>query len=337
MKKLLLVFLVVALASFLLVGCMPVTPSEGEGEGETEVGICPTVAVTTQVLVGSKTYIKGGKQTITVTFAVPTEPVSVYVGNDLKVEVPLPGWEVVMYGNADKTVYTGTFTFTKLGVDDCNEAYIYVETCDACAYCKYPYTVDTLPPASTIKIASAVCSCEGVTLTFKTPTQTATCDTPVCCGDDCSGFASYTIDLYTADPFNTCCDVPCATPAYSCPGGVACPIDCELTCIVGGLNGGTITSEVNYTGTAFKKYFVVASLLDKVGNRQRYYATVILDSDSIVQVLSYPEDKNPLTDVWCAEFALVDGADADSETTTDGVTTIFGLIGGCIEDQVEAE
>ena len=333
MKKLLLVFLVVALASFLLVGCMPVTPSEGEGEGETEVGICPTVAVTTQVLVGSKTYIKGGKQTITVTFAVPTEPVSVYVGNDLKV-APALSTEVVMYANAAKTVYTGTTTFSTTAGDDCNEAYIYVDTCVECDYCKYPYTVDNLPPASTIKIASAVCSCEGVTLTFKTPTQTATCDTPICCGDDCSGFASYAIDLYTSDPFNTCCDVPCATPAYSCPGGVACPIDCELSCIVGGLNGGLETNAgTTWTGTAFKKYFVVASLLDKVGNRQRYYATVVLDSDSIVEVLSYPQDKNPLTGVYCAEFTFGDGVDADSTTTTDGVTTLFGLLGGCIELQ----
>ena len=33
MKKLFLVILVIALASFLFVGCLPVTPSEGEGEG----------------------------------------------------------------------------------------------------------------------------------------------------------------------------------------------------------------------------------------------------------------------------------------------------------------
>ena len=90
---------------------------------------------------------------------------------------------------------------------------------------------------------------------------------------------------------------------------------------------------MNYTGTAFKKYFVVASLLDKVGNRQRYYATVVLDSDSIVEVLSYPQDKNPLTGVYCAEFTFGDGVDADSTTTTDGVTTLFGLLGGCIELQ----
>jgi hypothetical protein len=307
-----------------LVGCIPVTPGEGEGEGEGEVEICPTVAVSGQAVVGGKTYIKGGKQTITVTFAVPTEPVSVYVGNDLKTdEVPLPGWEVVMYGNADKTVYTGTFTFTKIAGDDCTPGYIYVDTCDACAYCKYPYIVDTLPPASQIKIASGTCTCAGVTLTFKTPTQTVTCDTPVCCGDDCSGFASYAIDLYTADPFDTCCDVPCETPAYSCSGG-ACPIDCTLTCIAAG---------TTVSGYETKTYYVVATLLDNVGNRQRYYATVKVDTDSIVEVLSYPEDKNPTTGVYCAEFTAGTGVDADNTTTTDGVTTLFGLIGGCFEVQ----
>ena len=36
MKKLFLVLLVVTLAAFLFVGCLPVTPSEGEGEGEGE-------------------------------------------------------------------------------------------------------------------------------------------------------------------------------------------------------------------------------------------------------------------------------------------------------------
>jgi hypothetical protein len=80
MKKLLLVLLVAALASYLLVGCIPVTPGEGEGEGE--VGICPAITISSQQAVGTKTYIKGGTQTITVTFAVPTEPVSIWLTYD---------------------------------------------------------------------------------------------------------------------------------------------------------------------------------------------------------------------------------------------------------------
>jgi len=305
MKKLLLVLLVVTLASFLFVGCLPTTPAEGEGEGEgeTEVGICPTVSVTSQVAVAGKNYIKGGSQTITVTFAVPTEPVSVYVGDDLKVTVPLPGWEVVMYGNADKTVYTGTFTFTKIAGDDCNEAYIYVETCDACAFCKYPYTVDTVGPASEIKIAAADCTCEGITLTFKTPTQTETCGvTGVCCGDDCSGFASYSIDLYTSPPFDTCCDIPCITPAYSCPGGVACPVDCTLTCIV--------DTDV---------YYVVASLLDNATNRTRYYAKVTVDTDEITEIIEYAENLS-----GCSDYVT-------SPTTV----TTTGVIGECLGAEAE--
>ena len=50
MKKLLIVLLVVALAAFLLVGCIPVTPGEGEGEGEVIVPIAPGQA---PVLLGS--------------------------------------------------------------------------------------------------------------------------------------------------------------------------------------------------------------------------------------------------------------------------------------------
>src|SRR5665648_105375 len=41
MKKLLLVLLVVALASFLFVGCTPTVPAEGEGEGEGETAPVP--------------------------------------------------------------------------------------------------------------------------------------------------------------------------------------------------------------------------------------------------------------------------------------------------------
>jgi len=326
MKKLLLVLLVVALASFLFVGCLPTTPAEGEGEGEGEgeVGICPTVSVTSQVEVAGKTYIKAGKQTVTVTFAVPTEPVSVYVGSGLKTTA-LPGDEIVMYPNADKTVYTGTFVFgTAVSGDPsaltnpCGEAYIYVETCETCAYCKYPYKVDGVGPASKIEISAKVCSCSGIDLFFKTPTITADCSTPVCCGDKCSGFGSYAIDLYASDPFDKCCDVPCITPAYSCPAGVACPIDCTLSCVAGG---------VTDVAGGVKTYYAVATLLDNVGNRTRYYATITLDTDSIVSVVPHTENLNPSTGVWCTTFDNVSAGAAVTPVTTYGVD--YYTIGDC--------
>jgi len=203
MKKLLLVLLVVTLASFLLVGCTPTTPAEGEGEGEGEVSICPTVSVTTQVAVGTKTYIKGGKQTITVTFAVPTEPVAVYVGAGLKSAPSSDAEEVVMYADADKKVYTGDFVFGHADDgDDCGEAYIYVDTCLECDYCKYPYTVDTGKPfIGTVEVCVEGCSCDGCILTF-TSKKTADCDScdpTVYCGDCCSGFASWSVQIYNKE------------------------------------------------------------------------------------------------------------------------------------------
>ena len=302
MKKLLLVLLVVTLASFLFVGCLPTTPpAEGEGEGEGEVGICPTVAVTSQVAVGGKTYIKGGTQTITVTFAVPTEPVSVWIPDTCTPKgapdgIPDTAMEIVMYPDAEKKVYTGEFYATA----DCCEFYIYVLTCDACAPCKYPYIVDDDGPESEIKISKSACVCEGCTIEFDSTSAATVCDvTTPCCGDDCSGFASYAIDLYTAPPFDLCCDVPCATPAYSCPGGVACPVDCTLTCITG------TTTDTD------KVYYAVVTLLDNVGNKTRYYATLTLDSACGLTVQEYTQNTG-----LCSDYTVTTGS-AQVVTTAD--------------------
>lgn len=313
MKKLLLVLLVVTLASFLFVGCIPVTPAEGEGEGEGEgeAGICPTVAVTSQVAVAGKNIIKAGSQTVTVTFAVPTEPVSVYVGAALKdnpVGIPSDAEEVVLYTVDGGLTYTGTVVFA----GNCDTAYIYIITCNTCAPCKFPYTVDGYGPASEIKISKAACVCEGCTIEFDSTAASTDCDvTTPCCDDYCTELASYSIDLYTSVPFDECCDVPCITPAYSCPGGVACPVDCTLDCIVG------------TTTTTDKVYYAVVTLLDSVGNRTRYYATLTLDSGCGLEVQEYAQE--------------VDGSAAlcsDYETTVNDAQTVTtanpAVIGACL-------
>jgi len=290
MKKLLLVLLVVALASFLFVGCLPTTPAEGEGEGEGEAEICPTVAVTSQVAVGGKTYIKAGKQTITVTFAVPTEPVSVYVGNALK---GITGaTEVVVYPGPDKKVYTGDFTFGATAAD-CGEAYIYVVTCETCDACKYPYKVDTTHPYAKIKVTADECTCEGIALTFASTSSTVCATTTGCCGDDCSGLASWAIDMYTKDPFDKCCDTPCVTPVYSC-SGVGCPISCVTDCLPG-------ASDDYYKTNG---YWVLTTLLDEVGNKARYYVRLNLDSDlEAALAASTKPVAVPLTEYWQDKFA----------------------------------
>lgn len=319
MKKLLLVLLVAALASFLFVGCVPTTPTEGEGEGEGEAEICPTIAVTSQVAVGGKTYIKGGAQTITVTFAVPTEPVSVYVGKSCNEKalpdgVPDDSLEVIMY-TTDNLIYTGTFSFSK--DVECCEGIIYVMTCNTCAPCKESFIIDNEGPASQIKINKSTCVCEGCTIEFDSTAGSTECAvTTPCCGDDCSGFASYAIDLYTSAPFDECCEVPCATPAYSCPGGVACPVDCTLSCITGG-------------GTTDKTYYMVATLLDNVGNRTRYYATLILDSGCGLTVQEYAGTVDGTASV-CSDFEEEKGSPQTVVTATSTVIGVPALIGDCL-------
>jgi len=253
MKKLLLVLLVVALASFLFVGCLPTTPAEGEGEGEGEgeVGICPTVSVTSQQAVGGKNYIKKGIQTITVTFAVPTEPVSVYIGTDLRTDTLLDN-EVVMY-TTDKLVYTGDFDFGAADANtSCGEAYIYVSTCDACDYCKFAYTVDGLAPTAKIELCVDDCSCDGCEFSFTSTDATDCGVTTEDCGDACSALESWSIKIYEDEPFDECCDASCETPIDSASG--VCPIDFTTNCLT------------TLIDTESESVFAVVTLVDVVGN-----------------------------------------------------------------------
>jgi len=296
MKKLLLVLLVVTLASFLFVGCLPTTPTEGEGEGEGEgeVGICPTVEVTSQVAVGGKNYIKAGSQTITVTFAVPTEPVSVYVGAALKdnpVGVPTSAEEVVLYTADGGLTYTGTVLFA----GDCDEAYIYVLTCDTCAPCKYPYTVDGLPPYATVEICIDDCTCAGCEVVFSSDVTTDTCDPDeVLCDDDCSGFASWSIDIYDKYPFDECCEVPCYEPIESDSG--VCPIDFTTTCLTDGVAG-------------LDTVYAVVTLVDNVGNSTKFGADITFNPDTCDTLTVTPwaadECVDTATFVVCAETSVL--------------------------------
>jgi len=293
MKKLLLVLLVVALASFLFVGCLTVPEgTEGEEEeGEVE-SACPTVSVATEVEISGTKYINNGSRVITVTFAEATEPVSVYVGAKLDgdtttkgnpVGVPETAQEVVLSADATKKVYTGTFTFQ--GDADCDTAYIYVVTCATCAPCKFPYTVDNAGPCSEVEIyeyPTTGCSCGGVNIRFRTPVAASSCDAYGCCGDYCTGLDTYKFELYKANPFGTCCDVPCLSPVATCEG-TGCDLDCTISCF------DTLLYSTTTTGV---DYFLVTTLADKVGNKTYYYAILNIDTDDIVSVTEFLDD-NP--------------------------------------------
>ena len=265
MKKLLFVLLIVALASYLFVGCTPggtVTPVIPVVAGID----CPTkVEVSGEVVIGTKTYIKGGtSKTITVTFAVATAPVSVYVGEDIDDKaaglVPSTADEVIMY-TTDNKVYTGTYTFKGL----CATDYIYVETCGTCAACKYPYTVDSLAPTAAIRICAADCvsDCGGCAITFTSATTTAACATGVDCVEKCSGFASWKIDIYDK-PLGACCTTACGGTLIGSGSGTTCPINWTTACL------GLTMEDLNFYYGWWKTVYAYVTLADNVGNSRKF-------------------------------------------------------------------
>jgi len=302
MKKLLLVLLVVELASFLFVGCLPVTPAEGEGEGEGEVETEVVVAIANSVVLDGKTYVKAGTHDITVTFPAPAAgTVSAMIGycsgdyskdmiDDL---LMMMGINVVLFPNADKTIWTGSASFEE-GEYDCCASYVMVNSgeCEDEVCIKFPVIVDADKPYAKIAVVADDCTCEGIALTFSSSSTPSDCaDATVCCGDDCSGLASWAIDLYKGDPFDICCDTPCKSPVYSC-SGTACPVDCITDCLPDYLMTG-------WTG-AEEGYYVITTLLDEVGNKTRYYVELATFDEAFVtavkaQTASY---KVPLVEFY---------------------------------------
>ncbi len=295
MKKLLLILAVVALASFLAVGCIPTTPPGGEGEGEGEVeGV--VVEVEDEVVVGGKTYVKSGTRGITVTFPAPVEMAVAYItpctGGIEKDKIvptgsPIPLW------SEDGLVWTGSGTFGGTTAYDCCSSYVLVEAgeceADVCVY--YPVIVDSEVPYACIEVTSEECECEGCAVTFESTSQEQECaEAEECCGDDCSGLAGWSIAIYEDDPFDKCCETPCDEPIFTC-SGTACPIDCTTDCLDAG-----------------DKYYVVVNLVDNVGWEAEYYATIVLDTACGVTVTQFYADKldcqcttwgSPVTDTGC--------------------------------------
>ena len=312
MKKLFLVLLIVTLAAFLLVGCIPVIPGEGEGEGEGESEV--TVEIEGAVVIDGKTYVSGGTHTITVTFPTPVEGwvksnvsdcsgdyskvSNIIIDGDLDGDLECGG-ETVLFPDADKKVWTGEANFgcmllATLGrpytqiISPCCASYveIYAGECEDEACIQFPVIVDSMPPYAEIKATATKCSCAGCYLTLESISTNPTCaDSEECCSDDCSGLTSWSINIYDEDPFDQCCNTPCIEPIDSC-SGTSCPIICETTCLETGI------------------YKVVVTLVDAVGNEIRYYGNIELiesESECIVFLSGYLENISGCAD-WNNPF-----------------------------------
>jgi len=242
--------------AFLFVGCLPTTPAEGEGEGEGE-GECEiSVVIEDAAVVDGKAYVSGGIHDITVTFCAPVVGSVVVTvtgcGGDYR-----NGQDVVMFPDATRTIWTGSAEFGY--GDGCCASYVQVSSgeCIADVCIEFPVIVDSCDPYAKIEIDVENCTCEDCKITFESITNVADClPDEECCGDDCSGLASWSVVLYEDWPFDECCDPSiCEEPIGSC-SGTECPIECTTECLDAGI------------------YFAIITLVDNVGNETVYYAEI---------------------------------------------------------------
>jgi len=287
MKKLLLVLMVVAMASFLLVGCLGTgtVVDEDDTNGD-DIVVTTTVEIADSVVLDGKTYVAEGTHEIKVTFAAPvTGTVSVGIsGCSGDYKAAGASVSVVMFPDADRKIWTGSGSFGVGTEDDalCCASYVTVAAgeCDPDTCIVFPVIVDPVGPYAQIKASTIACDCATGDQLKLTSTWTGTTEDCVttpggCCDDYCSGLDSWTLDIYDENPFLTCCvPDPCVTAYKSCTGS-ACPVECLTEC----------DEDFFATGESdelTKDYYVIVSMADEVGNETKYYGRLRVDSSSIV-------------------------------------------------------
>ena len=293
MKKLLLVLALIAMASFLFVGCLGEgTTTDTDTDTDTDVdAVTMTVEIADSVVLDGKTYVSDEAHLITVTFA------EAVVGNvDVNVSTCAGDYkaigDIVMFPDATNKIWTGSAAFGG-GELACCASYVEVSSGDCGAECvtKFPVIVDSSHPTATILVDVDTCTCDGCEYTFESGVTEDVCEDDVIdCNDDCSGLASWSIKVYDEDPFDTCCLTECVEPIGTC-SGTDCPIECVSACL-----DDTVL-------------FAVATLVDQVGNESKAFAKLTgMDPDtcSVVTVTQYAAN-----DLGCTDWTgAVDSSEA---------------------------
>ena len=276
MKKLLLVLMVVAMASFLLVGCLG-TGIINDEEEEEEEDVTPTVTITVagEYYDATKglTYVQGCvPKLVTVTF---TEPVAEEYG------VQINAIPADVTAGSDRKIWTKEITIESEIA--CTEVCLVVTVGHPCC----PDDADTYWK---LVVPDCVAPCASFTLTFKdcgicvvppgaemswTTTCEDICDVPKdCCGDDCSGVGDWKFVL--DDDF---CLGACDTETGN---------DCAIT---GAFECGCLTYEgvdvtvfppVIYDGI----HEVKVSIKDNVGNEFTDTWTITFDTDNVTGIVA---------------------------------------------------
>ena len=286
MKKLLLVLMVVAMASFLLVGCLPGVTPEPEPEPEPEA--LATIAVAKEYTnAAGVTFVACGKDVVvTLPTAVAPEYV-VYVAQ--KVFVGLAdGVEVYEYKeieaatpNADRTVWTAK-KYTTVPVEEecvpiCLVALVKHPCCPGEEVALRVVTVDCTPPVLDLFVKFTDCEdvcvipdpcvpeVPGAYMQWTSRT-TGLCETVDCCKDACSG-----VDVWSLVIDYDLCLGPCDTET-----GTGCPVEGAFEC--GCLAYDDPATELVNEGI----HYVDFSFEDNVGNAVESTWKLTFDTGSII-------------------------------------------------------
>jgi hypothetical protein len=290
MKKLLLVLAVVAMASFLLVGCLPgMTPDPVFIAVEDEYPDALT----------GKIYIRCDELDITVTFAEAiAEDQDVWVryasGSD--------------YCDWYQAVGTGTVFVAEdvmVACKDCPECgpvCIEVMVGDVCCAEVIYHEVrmiDDEAPLLALYLTVVDCGpCDDMANIFFTSSKMGECDVEEeCCYDDCSGVESWTVKVWGPvyseeewDDIDLVCDTPCFEYEATCPidGSTGC-----LDCLVFGYESGEeVIAAV---------YYVEVTMSDNVGNgwEDEWYMELGIDEIIVVDTMMtwehYPDEDGIVT------------------------------------------
>jgi hypothetical protein len=291
MKKLLLVLVVVAMASFLLVGCNPITPDDGDDDDGGGVVVAEIVFDKEYTNTSGVTFIAcDGDITVTLPTAAPLDyVVYVAVKNELpecdepELCDPYCG-DAALTPNADRTVWTieGWNPDYECDLDEC-------EPICVVALLKHPccageeialrvVTPDCDPPEIpdfTFKCLSCnpcetVCEPKGATFSFTSMGTGDACnpgkDT---CLDACSGVGEWSFTV--GDVCDSC----------TLATGTGCPVEGTAAC--GCLPWQTLAERAaSLNGNTDKTYDVLFDIADNVGNKAKQQTYQIsVDTDEV--------------------------------------------------------
>jgi hypothetical protein len=189
------------------------------------------------------------------------------------------------------------------GGEYCTPAYVEVYGFEAncCAPSMYKFNVDATLPKAEIKITVEDC-CGWTFLEFDS--MPIICD-GICCGDECTELAGWSIDIFETMPVYYCGELITEEKCHF--EGEGCPVKVEML-------------ESDCSACCLKKpqsYWIITTLEDSVGNLNHYYVlTVLFDTTDPVDLITLEyygfnpdfwvwdgtEGDNPFKDIYTLEL-----------------------------------